>query len=259
MALALVFVALLALLSVNVAFAYDGTGQRPGITDQAHKMHDLYLLVLAIGSIVFVAVEGALIFILIRFRRRDDTLPAQTHGNNLLEVVWTSIPVIIVVILFVFSFITLVDVEDEGHEQDLTVDVTGFQWQWKFDLNSNDLGPNSDKSGENKTITILGTSSAEPTIVIPVNENVQFRLHASDVIHSFYVQDFLYKLDVIPGRENKFTVRATETGTFPGQCAEFCGDDHALMRFHLKVVTRAEFDAWAAEQLAGSQTAAKQP
>jgi cytochrome c oxidase subunit 2 len=82
---------------------------------------------------------------------------------------------------------------------------------------------------------------------IPVGEPVEFELASADVIHSFYVRNFLYKLDVIPGRDNQFVVTAHETGTFHAQCAELCGVDHALMQFTLEVVSRAEFDQWVAE------------
>ena len=102
-------VALIALLSVNVAFA--DFGQPNGITNEANKMHNLYLFVTVMGLIVFVLVEGALVFALFRFRKKSDDLPSQIHGNNLLEVVWTAIPIVIVLVLFVFAFRTLIDVE----------------------------------------------------------------------------------------------------------------------------------------------------
>ncbi|HMO95461.1 MAG TPA: cytochrome c oxidase subunit II, partial [Tepidiformaceae bacterium] len=93
----------------------------------------------------------------------------------------------------------------------------------------------------------------EPTLVIPVGERVEFALFSPDVIHSFYIRDFLYKLDVVPGRDNRFVVTAHTTGEFFGQCAELCGLDHAFMRFRLRVVTREEFDAWVAEMAPQSE------
>ncbi|MGE5596513.1 MAG: cytochrome c oxidase subunit II [Hyphomicrobiales bacterium] len=240
-----IFSAALSALLISVGIASAGFGQPAGITDEAHDMHDLYLLLLAMAAVVFIGVEAMLLFIIFRYRRRNDDLPPQTHGNNFLEVVWTSIPIIIVLILFVFSFIVLVDVDDSADSKDLTVDVEGFQFQWSFRYNLNDLGPGSDpnKAGY---VSVTGTAAEEPTLVIPVDEPVEFRLHSNDVIHSFYVRDFLYKLDVIPGRDNRFVVTARELGTFHGQCAELCGLNHADMIFHLKVVTREEFDQYIA-------------
>jgi cytochrome c oxidase subunit 2 len=254
---ALVLVALVSLLSFDVAFA-GGGGQPSGITDQARDMHRLYLIVLAIAVVVFVAVEGALLFIILRFRRRNDELPPQIHGSNLLEVIWTTIPVVIVVVLFVLSFIVLVDVEEEANEEALTINVTGFQFSWEFVYNTNDLGVGTDRTAENQEISVIGTGLEEPVLVIPVDEPVEFKLAAADVIHAFYVADFLYKLDLIPGRDNKFQVTARELGTYNGQCAELCGLNHALMRFQLRVVTREEFDRWIEEQLA-DERAARQP
>ncbi|MGI8925643.1 MAG: cytochrome c oxidase subunit II [Tepidiformaceae bacterium] len=246
-ALALVSASLLAFLSIDVALAQSG--QAPGITDEAREMHELYIIVLILALLVFFAVEAALVFMLFRFRRRNDELPPQTHGNNLLEIIWTAIPIVIVLILFVFSFITLIDVEDTADEEALTIEVQGFQFSWQFTYNLNDLGANSDENSKD-TVVIIGLAGEEnePTLYIPVNEPVEFRLASDDVIHSFYVRDFLYKLDVIPGRDNKFMVTARETGTFEGQCAELCGLNHAFMRFRVEVMTREAFDRWVAGQ-----------
>lgn len=245
----LFFVALLSFLSVNVALAIDPTGQPPGVTDEANTMHDLYLFVTALALVVFVAVEAALIFMIIRFRKKSDELPPQVHGNNVLEIIWTAIPMTIVLGLFVASFVVLIDVEDKADEEDLTVQVEGFQFSWIFTYAFNDLGTNgSDDSDETFSIEGRGGEENEPVLVIPVNEPVEFALMSNDVIHSFYVRDFLYKLDVVPGRDNRFTITANEIGTFEGQCAELCGINHALMRFKVQVMSREDFDAWVVER-----------
>ncbi|MBI2766496.1 MAG: cytochrome c oxidase subunit II [Chloroflexi bacterium] len=256
-AFVLLLVGSLALISTSVAFA-QASGQPGGVTAEARDLHKLYLLVLTMALVVFVLVEGALAFMIFRYRRRDDTLPPQTHGNNLLEVVWTTIPIVIVLVLFVFSFITLVNVENDSKPQTLTVDVQGFQWQWAFTYNENDLGPGSDPNAKG-TFTITGTAAKEPTLVIPVDEPVEFRLKSTDVIHAFYVPEFLYKLDVIPGRDNRFTVTPTKIGTYTGQCAELCGLNHTLMRFTLQVVSRADFDKFITDQLAAANKSAQRP
>jgi len=254
--LAVAVVALLALFSVEVASAQIGMPEP--ITDEGKDIYNLYLLVLVMGTLVFIGVEAALIYILIRFRRKDDALPPQTHGNNVLEIIWTSIPIVIVLALFVATFITLLNVENEAAEEDLTIEVTGFQFQWEFTYSMDDLGTNTAPEGEG-TFSVIGTAAKEPTLVIPVDEPVEFRLRSDDVIHAFYIRDFLYKLDVIPGRDNRFVVTARETGTYQGQCAELCGIGHAFMRFTLEIVTRAEFDQWVAEQNGGNTAAARQP
>jgi cytochrome c oxidase subunit 2 len=112
----------------------------------------------------------------------------------------------------------------------------------------NDLGTNTPDRNAEGVITITGTAAEIPTLVVPVDEPVEFALSSGDVIHSFYVKDFLYKLDVIPGRDNRFVVIPREIGSYYAQCAELCGIDHALMRFTLEVKSRADFDTWVSEQ-----------
>ncbi|HMS57904.1 MAG TPA: cytochrome c oxidase subunit II [Tepidiformaceae bacterium] len=260
-ALVVSLITALSLMATTGLALADASGQPKGITEEANKMHDLYLLVLALGGVVFLAVEAALVFMIIRYRRKNDELPPQTHGNNLLEVIWTTIPIVIVLVLFVFSFITLVDIEHDEDPSALTVDVQGFQYQWQFTYNMNDLGrrPSGAATPPEGQVVIIGKAGQEPQLVIPVGEPVEFTLHSNDVIHSFYVRDFLYKLDVIPGRDNRFTVTANETGEFTGQCAELCGLDHALMRFSLKVVERSEFDAYIQQATSGANAAAQRP
>jgi cytochrome c oxidase subunit II len=251
---ALVPIALLALF----AFSACSTGQTRGITSEAHEMHGLYLFVMIMGAIVGVLVEGAIIYSVIRYRRKNNDLPVQTHGSTPIEILWTAIPILIVVALFAYSFIVLRNVEHSETPADLTVAVEGFQWQWAFTYNMNDLGTKTDPNAKG-SFTVQGLANKEPTLVIPVDEPVEFTLKSNDVIHAFFIKDFLYKLDVIPGRDNKFTVTPRQTGEFIGQCAEFCGLNHALMRFHVKIVTRAEFDQWVTEQNAASNKAVSQP
>ncbi|MGE0598602.1 MAG: cytochrome c oxidase subunit II [Dehalococcoidia bacterium] len=252
-AIVLLAVALLALTTITAASAQ--TGMPDAITNEGDKIHDLWLFTLAIAVIVFVGVESAIVYVIFAFRRKNDELPKQTHGSTLVEIIWTTIPVVIVVALFTYSFIVLRDVENTAQDDALTVHVQGFQFQWGFTYDMNDLGKNTPDRNAKGQISILGTPENEPTLVIPVDEPVEFKLFSADVIHSFYIRDFLYKLDVVPGRDNKFVVTPHTTGTFHGQCAELCGLNHALMRFQVKVVTRAEFDQWVAENAPKSDTA----
>lgn len=237
---------LLALAALGSASAAIQPG---GITDEARKMHDLFIIVLIFALVVFGLVGGALVYAMIRYRRRDDELPPQFHGDPKIELMMVGVPAVIVVALFVISMLTLVDIDNDADPDDLTIEVTGFQFSWQFAYNLNDLGLNTDPNAEG-TVAIIGTPDTEPVLVMPVDEPVEFVLVSNDVIHSFYVRDFLYKLDLIPGRQNDFTVTAREAGDYRAQCAELCGLNHSLMRFTLRVVERAEFDAWIADQAA---------
>jgi cytochrome c oxidase subunit 2 len=171
---------------------------------------------------------------------------------------WVGIPVLLVVIMFSYSVVVLLDVEHSADPEDMTVHVQGFQFQWQFTYDLNDLGPGSDPNN-NGTVVVLGTPDQEPQLVLPAGERIEFELSSNDVIHSFYVRDFLYKLDVIPGRDNKFSVTIDPDAigkVYNGQCAELCGIGHAFMRFTVKVLSRADFDAWIADQ-SGSNLAAQ--
>ncbi len=226
---ALAAVAFFFSLSADVAWA-DGLFPPEGVTEQAKKINDLYTVVFILAAIVFVAVEGAIILFAFRYRKKDDKLPEQIHGNTAVELVWTLIPAVIVAILFALSWRTLSDIEGSTPGA-MTVEVQGFQWQWQFTY-------------PEQGITIIGTPQEPPELVVPVGEPVRLRLLTNDVIHSFYVPQFLRKLDLIPGRVNEFEFTVTEEGTYPGQCAEFCGLGHYQMTFTVRALSPEEFRAW---------------
>ncbi len=208
------------------------------VTEQGLAVENLYLITFIIAVIVFILVEGLLLLISFRFRRRseDSELPKQTHGSNPLEILWTIVPAVTVTALFIAALITLNEqTETSAAEPPVIVDVTGFQWQWKFEYAGEDVALN-------------GTGQVGPTMALPVNETVRIRLHATDVIHSFYVPQFLYKKDAIPGRVNEFDVLIRDVGTYGGQCAEFCGLSHTDMLFNVQAMTRADFDTWLANE-----------
>lgn len=208
------------------------------ITDAGAATQNLYGLTFVIAVVVFVIVEGLLLYITFRYRRRaaDTELPNQTHGSNPLEILWTVIPAITVTVLFVAAIITLTEEhETRAASPSVIVDVTGFQWQWTFDY-------------PNEGLSFTGSGVEGPVMAMPINEVVRVRLHAQDVIHSFYVPQFLYKKDAVPGRVNEFDVIVREAGTYAGQCAEFCGLAHAEMFFTVDAMERSAYDAWVTEQ-----------
>lgn len=256
---ALTLIAAVVLVFATAGAASAQGGIPGGITEQSDSVNFLWLVVGGLAIAVFVLVAGALLYAVIRFRRRsdDDPLPPQTHGNTAIEIVWVAIPVIIVIFLFTISLVALLDIEEDAEADALTVEVQGFRWDWAFIYDLSDLGPASDLDEEG-TIQVRSSRDPEtnerikPVLRIPAGEDVEFLLRANDVIHSFYVREFLYKLDVVPGRDNSFKVtpKVSEIGTYHGQCAEYCGTDHAFMDFTLMVVSREDFDAWIAEEAA---------
>jgi cytochrome c oxidase subunit II len=252
----IVLAALVAACSGATAEQGMGDAAPPGffpgevVSDEGQAASSLYLIVFLIAVGVFILVEGLLLVITFRFGRRRTTgeLPPQTHGSNKLELVWTIIPALIVTALFVMTAFTLPRTsEARTSDPSLVVDVFGFQWQWTFEYQAEGL-------------SFTGAGREGPQMVVPVGEPVRVRLHSRDVIHSFYVPQFFYKKDVVPGRINELEITIDQPGTYTGQCAEFCGLAHAEMYFSVRAVPRAEYDAWVrAEQEKAQATAAPVP
>ena len=188
---------------------------------------------------IFVAalVWGLVLYSIIRYRRRNDDIPSQKPYNIPVEVVYTTAPVLIVAALFGFSVATEGNVTDVDPDPVAHIEVVGFQWSWQFVYTDED-------------ITVTGEVGEPPEMVIPLGQPVVLELVSEDVNHAFWVPDFLSKRDLIPGVQNSITVTPTETGSYIGRCAEFCGLDHWRMYFSVRVVPQAEYDDWLAEQTA---------
>jgi cytochrome c oxidase subunit 2 len=206
-------------------------------TDAGQDVFNLYLIVLGLAAIVFIGVEGFILYAVVRYRRQpgDEVLPEQLHGNNTVEIIWTAIPTVIVFILFFFSMLTLGEVEASSNVDEAeTVEVEAFSWGWRFVY----------ENGAEST----GTPDDPPVLALPVDEPVRLNLTSVDVIHAFYVPDFLIKRDVIDfgpgGGPNELTFTITEVGTYAGQCAEFCGTQHAEMVFTVDAKERPDYDAF---------------
>lgn len=214
-------------------------------TDAGRSVFNLYLITLALAAIVFIGVEGFIVYAIFRYRRQpgDDVLPEQHHGNTLIEIIWTAIPSVIVLVLFTFSMLSLGEVEArvEGDEG-VNIGVEGFRFSWRFVY-------------EDPEVEIVGSPGSPPELVVPVGEPVVLTLSALDVNHSFYVPDFLLKRDLIDfgdaRADNELRFMVPEAGTYSGQCAEFCGSLHAEMTFTVTALEREEYEARLAEIAAG--------
>ena len=193
----------------------------------AEKVHDLAMPVFAIAGLVFVLVQGLVIYSAIKFRRRsDDESPVQVHGNVKAELTWTILPLVTLVGVGFFTVGTVIDLDKvpKGSEV-LKVDVTGHQWWWEYTY------------PDQKIVTAN-------ELHIPTGTNVAITLRSDDVIHSFWPPKLAGKLDVIPNRVNHMTINADHPGTYYGQCAEFCGISHANMKLQVIAHEPAEFAEW---------------
>jgi len=222
--------ALLALALPGIAGQYPQTTLEPK-SQLAVWQNDLLNNIVFWCVIIFVLVEGALVVTVLRFRRRPGgPAPKPIHGNTQLEILWTIAPAIILALIAVPTVQTIFKAAALP-KTSLQVEVIGHQWWWEFRYPK------------------YGVITANE-LHIPAGTPVTFTLTSVDVIHSFWVPAFGGKRDVIPGRTNHMWFAADATGTFPGQCAEFCGTSHANMLFKVVSQPQAEFDAWVAEQKA---------
>jgi cytochrome c oxidase subunit 2 len=203
------------------------------VTEQGQAIQNLYNLFLYIAAVVFVVVSGLVTWSVIRYRRRDDELPKQTHGNNRLELLWTLIPTVIVLVLFVFTLQAQNKVLDQSGQADVRVTVTAFQWSWRFTY-------------EGTGAEVLGTPDRIPEMVVPVGQTIRVKLISADVVHSFYVPQTLFKRQAIPGTDNEFDLSFDKVGLYHGQCTQFCGLQHADMVFRVRVVDEGAYQSWLA-------------
>ncbi len=224
------------------------TGLYPpeAVTTQGQAIRDLYTIVFLVAVAIFFVVEGLILWSVIRYHRKpgDDTLPAQTHGNNIAEAVWTIVPTLIVAFLFVISWQTLNVVEAKSTAPETRLHAQAGQFQWSFDY--------LDANG-NIVYTQLAPTGKDGGLNVPTGRTIELSLNSNDVIHAFYVPQFLFKRDVVPGRTNTFQFDVDEGmagQTFRGQCAELCGSGHDVMLFDVHAMTAADFDAWLAAKIA---------
>jgi cytochrome c oxidase subunit 2 len=198
------------------------------------------------AMITGVLVWGLIAYCVIRYRRRSENeIPVQTRYNLPIEILYTLAPVMMVIVFFYYTvhdqdkiLHAPKDLTAANAQADLNVTVVGQQWSWTFDYT---------KGGTTVSEPVFdaGTTDQPPTLWLVKDKSVSIDLYSADVIHSFWVPAFLFKMDVVPGREkyNHFTLTPDRYGTFEGKCAELCGVYHSRMLFQVKVTDQAQFDA----------------
>lgn len=231
-------VAAAAAITIAMTACSGSFGMPRGATEQGQETFTLWQIFFVTAIPVAGIVYALLLWSLIRYRRRraddPDALGSQRRENLPLEIVYTAIPIVIVAVLFLLSIRTDDRVTDVSPDPDLVVRAEAFAWGWRFAY-PNDVAVVSSPSGE---------GAPAPVMMLPRGRTVRIELTSNDTIHAFWVPEFLYKHDAIPGRTFEFDVTPTELGTFHGHCAEFCGLNHAYMNFAVQVVDGADFDAW---------------
>jgi cytochrome c oxidase subunit 2 len=223
-----------------------------GSTDRTQDIWELWLGAWIAVLVIFLLVFGLIVYSMIRYRRRsDDEIPAQIRYNLPIEALYTFAPVIIVAVFFFHTVTSQNNVLERVDNPDHTVEVVGSKWQWAF----NYLDENATQ-GED--VFDVGTPQEPAELWLPVGESVRFKLKSPDVIHSFWIPEFYFKMDVVPGKVNTFDLSPTREGVFTGRCAELCGLYHSRMIFKVHVVSRAEYDSHLEELKQADQVGAPQ-
>lgn len=239
--------------------------------ETAEKIHSLFSPIFWIATVIGVGVLVATVVIALRFRETEkNKQPKQIHGNSVLEIGWTILPFLILVGIAIPTVQTIFELDKPARADAVQVEVVGKQWWWQFAVETDEYTvKNPDGSNQidadGKPITAKRVVTANE-LVIPVNRQVEFRIRACDsetpvigktsqelkdanpcnVIHSFWIPSLGGKADAVPGRTNRLVFTAKEEGLFTGQCAEYCGLSHGMMRMQVRAVSAEAYDQWIA-------------
>ncbi len=207
-------------------------GASQGVTTSSRSVFHLWQGFSIAAAIIGVFVLLLILWAVLAYRRKGDRIPKQSQYHIPLELAYTVVPILIVFGLFAATLV-VENKEVANPATKVTINVNAFQWGWKF-------------SYPGSNAFVVGQTTQDPVMVMPVDTNVHINLTSTDVIHGFYVKEFNFSRFALPGVKNQFTFRAVNTGTFFGQCTQLCGLYHSLMYFKVKVVSVSDYQKWLA-------------
>ncbi|HET6874048.1 MAG TPA: cytochrome c oxidase subunit II [Acidimicrobiales bacterium] len=229
-------------------------GSPAGQTSQDHWNRLLWQWSAYFAVPIGVLVIGLIAWALIRYRHRPDhdRIPAQFQYHIPLEAAYTIIPLAVVAVIFGLMFNAENKQGTVSKQPAVRITVEGFQWGWRF------VYPNQHVQVGTANYNDINTNEDLPTLVIPAGETVQLQVISLDVVHTFYVKEFLFNRDLIPGINNVFDINVNNPGLYQGQCNNICGEYHAYMRFLVDVKSQKDYQTWYDNQPACSTTTAGQ-
>jgi cytochrome c oxidase subunit 2 len=222
----------------------------PGITNHTDRITGLWttswIVLLAVGILTW----GLILWAAVVYRRRKGQtgLPVQMRYNLPIEIFYTVVPLILVLGFFAFTARDQAEIESPIAEPDVSIEVIGKRWAWDFNYLDEDVYSAGIQAQENENDGNSIDPESLPTLYLPVGKSVEITVEARDVAHSFWVVDFLYKKDMLPGRSNYMYFVPEKIGTYAGKCAELCGEYHSLMLFQVEVVSQEDYDAYIESQ-----------
>ena len=212
------------------------------VSPNGQDIYNLYELISIPAIIVFVGVEAALLWVVLRYRRSRQPagyVPPQIHGHNGLEIAWTVAPLVIVLAIAIGSFITLQNDFPPIENQQMNITISGHQFGWIYTYDNGVV------------VHQEGTLAGDVTpFVVPVNTLIKLRFQGTDVIHSWWVPAISGKTDAVPGYDNFSWLKINQTGRWRGECAELCGAGHSTMQIIVQAMDQTDYDQWVQTQLA---------
>ncbi|OGI42903.1 MAG: cytochrome c oxidase subunit II [Candidatus Muproteobacteria bacterium RBG_16_64_11] len=251
----------LALVS-GLAYGAYGLNLQPPASPIAEEILGLHNMIMVICLIIFVVVFGFMFYSIFAHRKSRGHKAASFHESTTIEIVWTTIPFLILVGMAIPSTATLLKMEDTKSQADIVIKITGYQWKWRYEYPDHDISffsnlstpreqiENKAEKGKNYLLEV------DNPVVIPVGKKVRFLVTANDVIHAWWIPQLGVKKDAIPGFLNETWAIANKPGTYRGQCAELCGKDHGYMPIVVEAVEQEKFTQWVSAQKAQAQAAA---
>ena len=235
---------------------------RQGVTTISQQVFDLHMLIFWICVVACVLVFAVLIYSIMTHRKSKGAVPATFHESTTVEIIWTTIPFLVLVGMAVPATKVLLALEDT-RDADMTIKVTGYQWKWKYEYPDEGISFFSNLDEKSNEIRQMNSGmdpaehenyllDVDNPVVVPVNKKIRFLITADDVIHSWWVPDLGWKQDAVPGFVNDGWTELTEPGTYRGKCAELCGKDHGFMPIVLIAKTEDDYARWVADQQAGA-------
>ena len=220
-------------------------GKNDGVTNifsplsqPAQEIKETSILVLAVCAVIFIIVAGLLVYAIVRFRHRagdEASEPPQVYGSNQIELAWTVLPILVVFVLILVTSRTIADIQNtKSPPGAVQATVVGHQWWWE--IRYPELGI---VTANELHVPASTGNSRQPTFL---------KLQSADVAHSFWVPQLAGKTDLIPNKENRMWIEPTKPGIYPGNCAEYCGTQHARMLIRVVVQSPDEFDRWVRDQ-----------
>ncbi len=243
-----------------------GDNMTRGVTAFSLDVYNLHMIILWVCIVIGVLVFGAMFVAIVLHRKSRGVEAAQFSHSTKAEIAWTIIPILILVAMAVPATKTLILMETTGGAA-LNIKITGYQWKWRYDYLEDGIGfmsslhPASNaarqlRSGIDPATIDNYLLDVDNPLVVPINTKIRFLLTAGDVIHSWWVPNFGWKRDAIPGFINEAWTEIDEPGIYRGQCAELCGKDHGFMPIVVQALSRQDYAAWVASQKSEQQSAA---